>query len=103
MKCLCNKEIIIELKPDFDSSGLWCVFCGINFANPKNQFPNIPDELLNLIEGWNWFWELAVDNDEPINKEHFKEVFRKMGIELAFQVNKFYACLFDEERKILFK
>jgi hypothetical protein len=95
--CLsCHKDILIKLMPDYASSGMWCGHCGIGYSNPKDDFPLIPDGLVVLVYGWNWFWESAMNEKNNINKQHFVETFRTMGKELAKQINEFYPCVYAD-------
>jgi hypothetical protein len=102
-KCsVCDKDVLINLVPDYASTGFWCGCCGVSYGQPGKDFPLIPDALITLVYGWNWLWESAVwaSATSGINKEYFTEVFRKMGKELARQVNEFYPCVFDETQPV---
>jgi hypothetical protein len=96
-KChVCKKELNIRLMPDFTSSGMWCSECGVCFANPKETFPFIPKGLVDLIQGWNDFWDLCSCNYSQINITYHNELIQSMGIELAKQLSVYCDCWFDE-------
>lgn len=102
IKCpVCNKIVLIRLMPDYASSGMWCHHCGVGYGDPLETFSKIPKGLVDLVDGWNWLWEIASDNKD-INREHFEKIFRSMGKELASQVNAYYNCVFDETKPVFY-
>jgi hypothetical protein len=103
MKCkLCKENLVLELYPDYGSSGIWCKNCGLNFANPKNNFPMIQNEIIDLVEGWNLLWDLAQD-DPALNRDEFSILFVNMGKCLSNFVNMYYPCEFNENMTIFDK
>lgn len=103
MKCdVCKNEIVLKLFPDYTSSGIWCAHCGVCHSDPSLSLPLLPKALVNMIDGWNWMWEMAMDAENKINKEHFEEVFKKMGEELARQVSEYYVCYYPEDNPPVF-
>ncbi len=102
-KCsVCDECAPLKLSPDYTASGFWCGNCGVAYGNPKVTFPLIPEEIVNLIEGWVWLWEFAADELET-EREHFETIFRSMGKELAKQVSRYYDCFYDEYEKVFYK
>ena len=87
----CKNPIALRLQPEFSSSGIWCDYCGIEYGNPKELFPDLSDELIASIEGWNWLWEFCYKN-QKINQENAYNIITKMGDLLLDQIRKYYNC-----------
>jgi len=104
-KCsVCKKELVIELYPDFASSGMWCKRCGINFANPKKSFKEIPTGLINLVEIWNDYWDDVSSNikKDSLFFEQIQNIINSAGYYLANEINQYYPCEFNEEKSKIF-
>jgi len=99
MKCdICEKELVINLYPDFSSSGMWCNNCGVNFANPKTEFPHVPSELIDLIANWVSLWEDASYTQHgTINDKSYEDDLRNMGKTLAVLLEEHQPCVFIEK------
>lgn len=98
---ICRCDLVIRLDADYASSGMWCGVCGVCYSNPKLAFPQIPPALVDLVDGWNLMWEMAMD-DKQLSRPHFDHVFRTMGLELARQVNEYVPCFFDDELPVYY-
>jgi hypothetical protein len=98
----CNNAIYIELMPDYASSGFWCKYCGMSFADPKNDLPYLSSGIIDLVEGWNLLWELGTGTSIELNKPNFEILFRKMGKKLEGLVGLNYLCIFDETKPIFY-
>ena len=92
---ICGKEIKLKLMPGVESSGLWCNHCGVNYANPHNSFPDIPEGLISLKQGWNWLWEMG--NQSYVITNYFEAILASMGTELSFQLSKYYPNIFSSD------
>ena len=102
---VCHHKTKLLLCPEFSSSGLWCQRCSVNFGNPRESLEKLPYDLINAIEGWNYFWELYYDRyDEPTGESYgyFKRVFISLGKILNTEINKYYECDFYESEDFLF-
>lgn len=97
MKIECNhRDQIIIIFPDYSSSGMWCNNCGCGIANPKEFYPEIPSQLIDLIELWNEFWDFASCYD--VNKEHYQQLINRTGKTLAEKISKYHKCILGIER-----
>jgi len=101
---VCKKELVIELYPDFASSGMWCKQCGINFANPKKDFKEIPLGLIYLVEIWNDYWDDVSSNirKDSLFLEQIQEGINVAGYYLANAISQYYPCEFAEEKSKIF-
>jgi hypothetical protein len=93
----CKAELNIRIMPDFTASGMWCSNCGICFANPRKTFPFIPKGLIDLIQGWNDFWDLISSYPGTLGYSSFQKLLDNMGIELEKQLSVYCKCWFDKE------
>ena len=88
---VCKKETVLELMPDYSSSGIWCNNCGVNYANPKESLSLLPDWLIRFIQGWNDIWELSVQKE--VNPLKFTTPIDQIGRQLLEYINKYYECI----------
>jgi hypothetical protein len=86
----CKKAVILKLDPDYGSSGIWCSNCGIMLDIQEDL--HLPDSVWGLIEGWNWFWDLANSNFKSVNKEHFNKVYKSMSLYVVHVIDQYYDC-----------
>jgi hypothetical protein len=100
----CKKELVIELFPDFSSSGMWCKACGINFSNPKKTFKKVPLGLIDLVIIWNDYWDNTVSNigKDSIFFEQLQTKFNSAGYFLAEKIGQYYPCEFSEEKSEIY-
>lgn len=94
--CKVHKELI--LMADYSASGLWCKECGIAFGDPKEEFPNLPSGLVDLIDVWNGYWEAYTDEASKYNYIFLHNIYCQAGEYLAKLVNEFYPCTFEDYR-----
>jgi len=101
---VCKKELVIELYPDFASSGMWCKRCGVNFSNPKKDFEKIPVGLINLVEIWNDYWDDVSSTvaKNSIFLEQIQDRINSAGYFLANEISQYYPCEFNEEKSKIF-
>ena len=101
---VCKKELVIELYPDFASSGMWCKHCGVNFSNPNINFKKIPVALVYLVEIWNDYWDDISSNidTDSVYFEQIQERINAAGYYLAGEIGQYYHCEFDEEKSKIF-
>jgi hypothetical protein len=97
----CKDEIVLKIFPDYSSSGIWCAHCGVNHGDPSISLPLLPKGLVDLIDGWNLLWEMAME-DKSLNMDYFEKRFKSMGNELARQVSKYYSCYYPEDNPPVF-
>lgn len=101
-KCsVCGCDLMIEIFPDYASSGMWCATCGVSYGDPKASLKMIPPELSDMVDGWNLMWEMAME-DKNLNKENFIRIFNVMGNELARQINEYVQCFYDDSKPVYY-
>ena len=95
---VCKQPLVINLYPDFSSSGMWCDFCGVNFADPKISFPHIPSKLIDFIQDWVNLWDSACHTEHGIiNDKSYEDDFRNMGKTLETLLEEYQPCIFIEK------
>jgi len=82
---------------DYSATGLWCEECGIAFGDPREELPNLPSGLIDLIDVWNGYWEAYADETTKYNYEFLHNIYCQAGIYLAELVNEFYPCTFKDQ------
>ena len=99
----CGELNKIKLMPDYSSTGVWCSNCGLGIMNVKREYPLLPQDLIDSIEGWNMLWDLA-QNKKGLSREYFLTIFKSMGKYLAHQIttqsSNWYTGEFDETQKL---
>jgi hypothetical protein len=99
---VCDKDTPIVLFPDYSSSNLWCLNCGVECTNPNECLPDLPNGLVHLIDLWGLLWDMASEaSKKQINKEYFGNLIIESGREINKQINEYYVCIFDEDRSKL--
>ena len=96
MCSICKSHENIFLMADYGASGLWCKKCGISFGNPKEEFPNLPSGLVDLIDAWVGYWDVFADEKSKYNYEFLHNIYCRAGEYLAKLVNEFYPCTFED-------
>jgi hypothetical protein len=102
---ICHHKIKLLLSPDYSSSGIWCSTCGTNFARPKESLEKLPNELIDAIDGWNFYWDLYHTHYKEFTSEsymYFKKGFVELGKMLNIEVNKYYDCVIYTDDDTLF-
>jgi len=97
----CDQLLAVRLMPDFCSSGMWCLHCGVEISNPKEDIFPISEGLIDLIEGWNTLWDMACSTRE-LNDEYAEKLIMRMGRELAHELGKYIQCWFDEKNSKIY-
>jgi hypothetical protein len=102
-KCnVCGASTSLILFPDYTASGLWCFNCGVCYSNPQESLPDLPQNLIIIIEGWVELWDFSsCAFPDEINKDAFQRLIFDMGMELNKLINQHYFCIFDTERSQL--
>lgn len=90
----CKSHKGFKLMADYSSSGLWCQACGVGFMNPKDEFPDLPPGLIDLIEAWNMYWDYFASEKSKYNYEFHRDVYLSAGKYLANLMNLYYPCSF---------
>jgi len=90
----CQSHNGLMLMAEYSSSALWCQKCGINFANPHEEFPNLPKGLVDLIEAWNGYWDYFASEKSKYNYEYHHDIYISAGKYLTNLINLYYPCVF---------
>lgn len=93
---VCGSHSGFKLLPDYSASGLWCKNCGVAFLDPKEEFPELPSGLVDLIDVWNAFWENYCDVQKKYNFEFLHALYCRAGEYLSNLVNEYYPCEFAD-------
>lgn len=89
------KKLVIF--PDYTSSGIWCS-CGLGLGDPKEEL-ELPHGLIDLIDFWNTYWEMASDEDCNISLDYAQKEINRIGNILSSMVwEQGIPCEFLEDR-----
>jgi len=86
---------LLVLAPDYSSSGIWCS-CGVEVSNPI-ETTNIPESLVELIEGWNLLWQHMSLYPENVNVEDVEDRLTSIGTVLSDMVSQYTPCILRKE------